>query len=66
MYAHTYIGVLLCIYLHKNLHISTNIAPFHVVFRAVDQANLGLQGKLVVQRTTSRYEEPTVGKVYVA
>ena len=42
------------------------MSPIDVVFRAVDQANSGLRGKLVVQRTISRYEEPTVGKVYVA
>ena len=42
------------------------MSPFEVVFRAVHQANLVLQGKLGVLRTTSRYEEPTVGKFYVA
>ena len=66
MQAHTHIGVLLCICSHKNIHILTNIAPFDVLVRAVDRANSVLQGKLGVLSTTLRYEEHTVGKVYVA
>ena len=40
--------------------------PFEVLFRTVHQVSLGLQGTLGVIGTTSRYREPTVGKVYVA
>ena len=40
--------------------------PFEVLFRAVHQVNSELQGTLGVLSTSSRYKEPTVGKVYVA
>ena len=54
-----------CSFVHFKTWISQNMNPFEVLFRAVDQANSGLQDALGVLGTTSRYKEPTVGKVYV-
>ena len=59
-----HISVLLCSC--RNTWISTNINAFEVLFCAVHQANSVMQSTQGVIGTTSRYEGPTLGKVYLA